>query len=64
MFKTTETAVKEASAADTWGVGGARQLPKLRVGRQVVNIGLIHLQQDVLWLDVCVDDFAFCVQVI
>lgn len=52
------------SPAGTWGGGGAGQLPQLRVGCQVVNVGLIHLQEDVLWLDVCVDDLAFSVQVI
>lgn len=52
------------SPAGTWGGGGGGQLPQLRVGRQVVNVGLIHLQEDVLWLDVCVDDLAFSVQVI
>lgn len=43
---------------------GRRQLPQLGVGRQFVNVGVVHSQQDVFWLDVCVDNLAFSVQVI
>lgn len=43
---------------------GGRQLPQLSVSRQLVDVGVVHLQQDVLRLDVCVDNLAFRVQVI
>lgn len=54
----------KASISNTWGAGGRGQLPQFSVGRQILNVGLIHLQEDVFWLDVCVDNLAFSVQVI
>lgn len=39
-------------------------MPQLGVGRQILNVNLIHSQEDVLWLDVCVYNLAFGVQVI
>lgn len=45
-------------------VGGGGQLPQFGAGRQILNVGLVHLQQDVFGLDVRVDNPAFSVQVI
>lgn len=57
-----------ASAASlTRGAGESRghwKLPQLGVGCQVLNVNLIHSEEDVFWLDVCVDNLAFSVQVI
>lgn len=39
-------------------------MPQLCVGCKLSNINLIHSQEDVLWLNVSMDDFAFSVQVI
>lgn len=55
-------AFQNKSFANTAGLGG--QLPQCRAGRQIANVGLVHLQEDVFGLDVCVDDLAFSVQVI
>ncbi len=55
------------AASLTWRAAESRghwQLPQLGVGRQILYISLVHSQEDVFWLDVCVDNLAFSVQVI
>lgn len=52
----------KAPPSDTFCLGG--QLPQFGVGRQVPDVGLVHLQEDVFRLDVRVDDPAFSVQVV
>lgn len=52
---------RNISVSKTLGIGGCGKLPQFSVCCQILNVGLIHLQEDVFWLDVRVNDLAFSV---